>query len=167
LGILLDRAALGLDQRLVHWPHPPTAEFRRRPQQGWQRLQALWLPLALLALWQAAVSLRGVDAAILASPLDALRATWSGLVDGSLSAGLLSSLQRAIGGLLIGGSLGLATGILLGLSRPAERALGPTLSALRQIAIFAWVPLLTAWFGLGEPAKLVFVSLATFFPLLI
>lgn len=167
LGVLLDKLVGGLDQRLVHWPHPPTAEFRRRPQQGWQRLQALWLPLALLALWQAAVSLRWVDAAILTSPLDALRATWNGLVDGSLSTGLFSSLQRAIGGLLIGGSLGLATGILLGLSRPAERLLGPTLGALRQIAIFAWVPLLTAWFGLGETAKLVFVSLATFFPLLI
>ncbi|MOA01313.1 putative aliphatic sulfonates transport permease protein SsuC [compost metagenome] len=35
------------------------------------------------------------------------------------------------------------------------------------MAIFAWVPLLTAWFGLGEAAKLAFVALAAFFPLFI
>jgi sulfonate transport system permease protein len=38
---------------------------------------------------------------------------------------------------------------------------------MRQVAIFAWVPLLTAWFGLGELAKWVFVALAAFFPLFI
>jgi hypothetical protein len=53
------------------------------------------------------------------------------------------------------------------LSQRSERLLGPSLSALRQVALFAWVPLLTAWFGLGEGAKLVFVALAAFFPLLI
>ncbi len=51
--------------------------------------------------------------------------------------------------------------------RPAERFFGPTFAALRQVAIFAWVPLLTAWFGLGEPAKLTFVAIAAFFPLLL
>ena len=38
---------------------------------------------------------------------------------------------------------------------------------MRQIAIFAWVPLLTAWFGLGELSKWAFVALAAFFPLFI
>lgn len=69
--------------------------------------------------------------------------------------------------LLLGGGLGFAFGLLLGLSRFSERLLGPTLAAIRQIAIFAWVPLLTAWFGLGELAKWVFVALAAFFPLFI
>ncbi|MGC3158963.1 ABC transporter permease, partial [Pseudomonas aeruginosa] len=49
----------------------------------------------------------------------------------------------------------------------AERFFGPTFAALRQVAIFAWEPLLTAWFGLGEPAKQTFVAIAAFFPLLL
>ena len=63
--------------------------------------------------------------------------------------------------------MGFGVGVLLGLSTFCERLLGPSLSALRQIAIFAWVPLLTAWFGLGELSKGVFVALAAFFPLFI
>ncbi|MVV46727.1 ABC transporter permease [Pseudomonas sp. PB120] len=167
-GVVMDRGIGWLDKKLVHWPHPATAEIRRAPRyQGWQRLQPWLLPLVLLAVWQWAVDQHWVDANILVSPWAVVKAIWSGLLDGTLSSGMALSLGRALGGLLLGGSLGLALGLLLGLSRTSERVLGPTLSAFRQIAIFAWVPLLTAWFGLGELAKWVFVGLAAFFPLFI
>jgi sulfonate transport system permease protein len=91
-----------------------------------------------------------VDANILASPLDVLRSLSAGLLDGSLSEALRLSLQRTLAGLLLGGGAGFALGLLLGLSQRSERLLGPSLSALRQVALFAWVPLLTAWFGLGK-----------------
>jgi ABC-type nitrate/sulfonate/bicarbonate transport system permease component len=93
--------------------------------------------------------------------------TWAGLLDGSLLTAMGMSLGRTVGGLLLGGGLGFGLGLLLGLSNTCNRLLNPSLSALRQIAIFAWVPLITAWFGLGEPAKWVFVALAAFFPLFI
>ena len=96
-----------------------------------------------------------------------LQSTWTGLVDGSLPTALALSLKRTLGGLVMGGGLGFGLGVLLGMSRVSERLLGPSLSALRQIAIFAWVPLLTAWFGLGELSKWAFVALAAFFPLFI
>ncbi|MCY1178633.1 putative aliphatic sulfonates transport permease protein SsuC [compost metagenome] len=96
-----------------------------------------------------------------------LATAYSGLLDGSLLGALGTSVGRALGGLVLGGSLGFGFGVLLGLSHVAERFLGPSLAGLRQIAIFAWVPLLTAWFGLGELAKWVFVGLAAFFPLFI
>jgi sulfonate transport system permease protein len=54
--------------------------------------------------------------------------------------------------------------VLLGLSRPTDRAIGPSFHAVRQIAIFAWVPLLTAWFGNGESGKVVFIALGAFYP---
>ncbi|MGL4274964.1 MAG: ABC transporter permease, partial [Pseudomonas paracarnis] len=123
--------------------------------------------LLLLALWQAATQQGWVDPNILVSPWAVLQTILTGVLDGSLTTALGKSLGRALGGLLLGGSLGFAVGLWLGLSRHSERLLGPTLSALRQIAIFAWVPLLTAWFGLGELAKWVFIALAAFFPLFI
>ncbi|WP_454255029.1 ABC transporter permease [Pseudomonas sp. Marseille-Q8238] len=167
-GIVLDRSIQYLDRRLLHWPHPAAAELRRGPGgQGWQRVQPWLLPAALLVLWQLSTQLHWIDSNILAAPLSVLHATWLGLLDGSLLDAMARSLGRTLGGLLLGGGLGLLLGIVLGLWRPAERLFGPTLSALRQIAIFAWVPLLTAWFGLGEGAKLVFVGLATFFPLFV
>jgi len=125
------------------------------------------LPLLLLALWQVATQQGWVNPNILVSPWVVLHTTVAGVVDGNLSGALGTSLGRSLGGLLLGGGLGFAMGLWLGLSRRSERVLGPTLAALRQIAIFAWVPLLTAWFGLGELAKWVFISLAAFFPLFI
>lgn len=122
-----------------------------------------WLvPLALLVLWQVTTDQQWIDGNILVSPLAVLETTWHGLLDGTLIGGMALSLGRTLGGLLLGGGLGFALGLLLGLSRTSERVLGPTLAAIRQIAIFAWVPLLTAWFGLGELAKWVFVALAAF-----
>nr|WP_271106376.1 ABC transporter permease subunit [Pseudomonas tohonis] len=168
VGALMDRGINRLDSLLLFWPHPATAERPRGPRlHGWQRLQAAPLPLALLALWQASSALAWVDANILASPLDVLRALHQGLLDGSLPKAMGASLERTVAGLALGGGTGLALGLLLGLSNRAERIAGPSLSALRQVAIFAWVPLLTAWFGLGEAAKLAFVALAAFFPLFI
>ncbi|WP_207281915.1 ABC transporter permease [Pseudomonas sp. FW300-N2F2] len=168
LGVVMDRGIGWLDQKWVHWPHPATAQIRRGPRyQGWQRLQPWLLPLLLLSLWQVATQQAWVDANILVSPWLVLHTTVAGALDGSLSGALGTSLKRTLGGLLLGGGLGFAMGLWLGLSRRSERVLGPTLAALRQIAIFAWVPLLTAWFGLGELTKWVFIALAAFFPLLI
>ncbi|WP_370600435.1 ABC transporter permease [Pseudomonas nitroreducens] len=168
VGAAMDRGLQALDKRLLHWPQQATGELRRSARgHGWQRLQPWLLPLALLALWQAASAFDWVDPAILASPASVAVALWQGLLDGSLPGALLASLKRTLGGLLLGGALGFALGLTLGLLRPAERLLGPSFAALRQVAIFAWVPLLTAWFGLGETAKVVFVGLAAFFPLLL
>ena len=168
VGVAMDRGISWLDKKLVHWPHAATAQLTRGPRyNGWQRVQSWWLPLALFGLWQVSVELQWVDPQILLSPLAVLQSTWQGLADGSLSTALGLSLKRTLGGLLLGGALGFGFGVLLGLSRTSERLLGPSLSALRQIAIFAWVPLLTAWFGLGELSKGVFVALAAFFPLFI
>ncbi|WP_236238244.1 ABC transporter permease [Pseudomonas faucium] len=166
VGALLERGFSTLEKRLLYWPQPATGEQQRGPvPKGWQ---SLLLPAALLALWQASSSSLGwVNANILTSPLEVLHTLCTGLADGSLPQAMLLSLQRTLGGLLLGGGAGLLMGLLLGLSHTAERLFGPSLSALRQVALFAWVPLLTAWFGLGEGAKQVFVALAAFFPLLI
>ena len=165
VGALLERGFSALEKRLLYWPQAATGEQHRGPvPRGWQ---SLLLPLALLALWQASSSFGWVDSNILTSPLEVLRTLLTGLADGSLPQALLLSLQRALAGLLLGGSAGLLVGLLLGLSANSERIFGPSLSALRQVALFAWVPLLTAWFGLGEGAKQVFVGMAAFFPLLI
>ncbi|MCO6055970.1 ABC transporter permease subunit [Pseudomonas sp. MOB-449] len=168
VGAFMDRGFGLLERQWLHWPQPATGEQRQRvDSHGWRRLQGVLLPLVLVALWQASNSLGWVNGNILASPLDVLRSLIEGFNDGSLPQAMQLSLQRTLAGLALGGSAGLLLGLLLGLSRHAERTLGPSLSALRQVALFAWVPLLTAWFGLGEAAKVVFVSLAAFFPLFI
>ncbi len=168
LGVALDSGIGWVERRLVFWPHAGVAQLHRQRAESWHERALAWvLPVVGGALWQLASAHEWVDPNLLASPWRVVQVTVSGLGDGTLLIAMAMSLQRTLGGLLIGGSLGFLTGLLLGLCPRAERMLGASFSALRQIAIFAWVPLLTAWFGLGEGAKWAFVSMAAFFPLLV
>lgn len=166
LGLAMDRGLGALERRLVFWPHPAIAQLRPGAATG-PRWQAWVLPLVLFAAWHATSRLGWVNPELLPSPLRVAHTLVSGTADGTLPQALLTSLTRALGGLAIGAGLGLAFGLLLGLWQPAHKLFGATFSGLRQVAIFAWVPLITTWCGLGEPAKWAFVALAAFFPMLI
>jgi len=122
------------------------------------------LPAALALLWLATVDTGLVNTPLLV-PLRQILASPFADPDGrQIWIALAASLVRAAAGITLGASAGIALGVLLGLSRPLQRGVAPTLHALRQIALFAWIPLLTAWFGTGELAKVVFISLSAFFP---
>jgi sulfonate transport system permease protein len=77
---------------------------------------------------------------------------------------LLASLARDLGGALLGSVVGVAIGSLMGLSRIWERLLGSSFHSAKQVAIFAWIPLMSVWLGTGEAAKVVFIALAAFYP---
>ncbi|WP_394561780.1 ABC transporter permease [Aquipseudomonas alcaligenes] len=168
-GWLIDRGIQGLDGALVRWPRPPLAAHAgRAPQRGWAWLATQarrWaIPLLLLWGWSSLVASGKVNPAILPSPLGIVQAGWADLLDGSLSAALGWSLLRSLLGLLLGSAVGIAVGLLLGLFRPLERLFAPSLAAFRQVALFAWVPLITAWAGIYDFAKIVFIALAAFLP---
>jgi sulfonate transport system permease protein len=82
-----------------------------------------------------------------------------------LTAAMLASLGRAFAGGALGIAIGLLCGLLLALRPRAGQILTPTLNVLRHIALFAWLPLLTAWVGNDNGGKIVFIALASFFPM--
>jgi sulfonate transport system permease protein len=43
----------------------------------------------------------------------------------------------------------------------------PSFNGLRQIAILAWIPLISIWFGVGESAKVVFIAAAAVIPVVL
>lgn len=122
------------------------------------------VPLALLLLWWLATAQQWVDTRLVASPGAVVEAAWAAAFGGDLWVNLAASLQRNLSGFAIGGGIGLLFGSWLGLSRLADRLVGPTFHTLKQIALFAWIPLISVWFGFGEPAKVAFISLAVFYP---
>lgn len=125
--------------------------------------RGLALPAVLVAAWSAALHLDLVDGRILVPPEDVLAAAF-GEHAGHVWQGLWASFLRTMTGYGLGCAAGVALGTLLGLSRLADRMIGPSFHAVRQVALFAWVPLLTAWFGTGEQAKVAFITLAAFYP---
>lgn len=122
------------------------------------------VPLLLLVLWQVSSGLGWVSPQVLPSPvaiLDAYRELWT---TGDLQAALPISLQRAGLGLLIGGTAGLALGVLAGLWVTAERIYDAPLQMLRTIPFIAMIPLFVVWFGIGETSKVALIIGASVFP---
>lgn len=167
-GFAMDHALGRIEHRLVHWPRGALAEHPRAARRGaLAALQGAWLPLALCAAWAIAAQAGWVDARILPAPSTVLLNAWRDLASGALPVPLAHTLLRAAEGLVLGVAAGVLLGLALGLSAPLRRLAGPTLAALRQVAIFAWIPLLTAWAGIEDLSKVIFVALAAFFPMLV
>lgn len=130
------------------------------------RSLAAWIvPLALLALWQAASSLGALPERILPAPSAVLAAAIAKTASGVLLENILVSTGRALLGLLIGGSIGFALGLLNGVSKTAQAFLDPTLQMIRNVPHLALIPLVIIWFGVEESARIFLVSLGVFFPI--
>ncbi|HEY0525168.1 MAG TPA: ABC transporter permease subunit, partial [Stellaceae bacterium] len=120
--------------------------------------------VAVVALWQAAISFRVVSPVFLPSPWSILVA-WYGLaVSGDLWANLSASLGRIAAGWTIGTACGLAVGVAMGLFSIARSVALPVVSALFPIPKIALLPLLILWLGIGEPSKIATIALGVFFP---
>jgi sulfonate transport system permease protein len=97
----------------------------------------------------------------------ALRAGFEVVADGELPSAVGATVLRALTGWAIGAAMGFTLGLLLGLSVWGKRIAAPTLHGARQVALFAWIPLLSAWFGNGEEMKTALIALSAFFPVLL
>lgn len=127
-----------------------------------------WLiPLALIGIWEIAAHFRWINPVLLSSPSLIFEGFARSLHEGLLLQNLKLSLIRMIGGWAVGSVIGLSVGLAIGLSGILDRVLGPTLQTFRQIAPFAWIPLISVWFGLGDSAKIAFIALVVFFPVVV
>jgi len=130
-------------------------------------LRGTLLPVLILLAWEAASRAGAVDPRIL-PPLEQVAATaFDQVVHEGLLGHLAASLARDMAGFVLGSGIGIVLGTVLGLSRIGDRLVMPSFNGLRQIAILAWIPLISIWFGVGEAAKIVFISVAALIPVLL
>lgn len=126
--------------------------------------QALVVPALLLLAWHHAAQRSDVNAYIFVSLPTIGDAFVELATSGELWISVRASLLRTLTGLAVGAAAGIAIGSLMGISRWAERLIGPLYHALRQVPLLGLVPLLSLWFGTGDTAKLLMVVLAAFYP---
>jgi sulfonate transport system permease protein len=131
------------------------------------RWRGFVVPLVLLALWYVATQYKLVNTLLVARPDKVITTAITQFREGGIVAPLLASLRRDLLGFALGSGAGLVLGFALGMSRVTDRLLGPSFHAAKQVALFAWVPLLSVWCGSGEMAKVVFIALAAFYPVVL
>jgi hypothetical protein len=151
-------------------PVAPAQEPTRRPRWGRSRLRdlllGLVLPVVLLGLWQVLATVGVLDPSRYSSPSELFAALVSAVESGRLWPNLAVSAQRVFLGFAIGAALAIAVGLLVALSRTADRLLSPLLSAIRAVPSLAWVSVLIIWFGIGEENKVGLIAIGAFFPVL-
>lgn len=129
-------------------------------------MQLRWIsPVALILLWQLASSTGVLSPEKLASPLTVAQSAGELIADGQLADAFLVSLGRVFFGFLIGGIVGVALGLVSGLSRWGETLLDPPVQMLRTLPHLGLIPLFILWFGIGEEPKLALVAAGVAFPL--
>ncbi|MFM0416240.1 ABC transporter permease subunit [Paraburkholderia aromaticivorans] len=125
------------------------------------------VPALVLVLWQVAARVGLIAPQVLPAPSSVAASALDLARNGDLFIHLGVSLLRAATGFAIGGTIGLALGILVGFSPLAQALLDRSIQMVRAIPFLAMLPLVIVWFGVGEAAKIFLVALAVLFPIYI
>jgi sulfonate transport system permease protein len=121
-------------------------------------------PIALVAAWSF-FSRSGWGNSGLIPPPEAVWATaGKQLSKPGFPLAVAASLLRDLSGFVAGSLAGLAFGSLIGISPLAHRLFAPLFHVLRQIALFAWIPLISIWVGYNNPARILIIGLSVFYP---
>ncbi len=136
----------------------------------WRRALHDLLPVLAAALifilaWAAIVVIGDYPTYILPGPLVVAERFANGWLEGTIMSHFLTTLAEVLLGLLVGGSAGILTGILLARSRLAARMLSPYIVAAQATPILALAPLIALWFGTGLGSRVLICALICFFPI--
>ncbi len=124
----------------------------------------LILPVALALFWELAVRY-GLSSGRLVPPPSVIFHTFADLArTGELELHAMATVSRVAAGFALGVVAGTVFGAITGYWALMNRALDPTLQALRAIPSIAWVPLFILWFGIFEASKIILIAVGVFFP---
>ncbi|MBD1551933.1 ABC transporter permease [Pseudomonas typographi] len=125
------------------------------------------IPALILLAWWAVYAFGITDSKLFVPPGQVLTAAATLSEAGELWPAVGQSLLRAMGGFILGAGIGLIMGVLLGMSSRTKRFFSLTLHSVKQVSLFAWLPLISVWFGYEDGSKVVFIALAAFFPVVL
>ena len=130
-----------------------------------------WIPAAAvlvlgILLWEGLVRALDVQRFLLPAPSAILDTLWQER-DLLWSAGIYT-FSEALGGFVIGSTLGVISAIVLARFRGLGRALMPFAIAANAVPIIAFAPITNQWFGpLEKTSKMAIAAILVFFPVMV
>lgn len=148
-----------------------TAAVQVRERPPVKRHLVYWGPAIVvfavgIAAWQWLLPALGVERYLLPPFSDIVSAFQDNHTQ--LLKGARITLKEAVGGFVIGCSVGFTSALLLARWRPLGTALMPYMIAANAIPIIAFAPITNAWFGTLSPwSKITISAVLCFFPVLV
>ena len=136
-------------------------------QSAGNKLRPWVFPLVALGSYEWYARTVGKNSDAIAPPTAAARAFAAALVDGSLWSATAFTLGAAALGLLLAAMLGIAAGIVLGLSKRTASMAFFSIEVFRPVPSVALIPLAMLVFGFGLRMEFSIVAFASFWPLMI
>jgi sulfonate transport system permease protein len=126
-----------------------------------------WLlgPALLVFYWSVGSASGFIDPRVLPAPWTAATTAARLITEGRLQANFAISALRAFEGLALGLLFGVAIALVSGLSLLGGYLFDGVIQMKRAIPIFALIPLLILWFGVGEAMKVTVIALTVFTPI--
>ncbi|WID95008.1 ABC transporter permease [Bosea vestrisii] len=118
--------------------------------------------VAFLLLWEAIPYFGLVNPAFLPGPSALPNAFLREVKSGAWLTAIMGSLGHYFIGLFTGAGLGIALGVLTGMSRIAEETTAWVVRLLRPIPGLAWVPFAIIWFGVNPQAAVFIIAIGVF-----
>ena len=139
---------------------------RRRLGPGHRIRFAFWVgPVVLIAVWAAGSATGLIDPAVLTAPWDVVAAFRTQWTEHELLGDILASLHRGALGLAFGVLAGTVLAVVSGLSRLGESLIDGPIQIKRSVPTLALIPLLIAWFGIGQEMKVLTIALISMIPI--
>ena len=136
-------------------------ELLKRVISGRFLLGALSICAVLLA-YSYATSQPDNNPALLPPLKDIVGSLFTNIRAGALFDALGASLFRIVLGFLIGTTLAVVIGCLVGWYKPIEYLIDPLIEAIRPIPPLAYIPIIIIWFGIEEFSRVLLISIACF-----
>jgi NitT/TauT family transport system permease protein len=154
----------------IQTPNQQITAQRKKTGNRWlvrlaQDSLPVWVFIALIGAWWAAVAVLKVPSFLLPPPQDVLPRIWEGRQ--SLFNHSLITIQEILLGFGLSVVTAIPLGLLIALSPIAKRMLYPLLVFIQLVPNIAIAPLFVVWMGFGLTSKVMLTLLLTFFPLLL
>ncbi|MGN9759076.1 ABC transporter permease [Streptomyces sp. SD31] len=140
---------------------------RRRSLAPGKRVPAARLvgPALLVVLWATASAAGALDPGAIPAPWTVVETGAHLWTAGTLPDDILTSLQRAGSGFVLGLAAGVALALAAGLSRTGEALIDGTVNLNRAIPTLGLIPLFILWLGIGETFKIAIIAIVVYIPI--